>query len=263
MPERDHHSIGEVLALLQADFPDITVSKIRFLESRGLIAPERTPSGYRKFYDHDVDLLRWVLTQQKVHFLPLKVIRERLEEDGFDPTAEGGQAATPDGAGEQAAATASDGEAATEQAPPVAASSPAAATRDPVFGPAERTVVLSLTELAGQTGLTVAEVRELERMGLLSSTVWGDEKVYEDEALGVATLAGRFKAHGVGPRHLRMYKVAAEREAGVYEQLLVPVLKRGGRGREAALAQLEELASLGEQMRVAMLRVALRGHLGS
>ena len=79
-PEAPHLSIGEVLAQLRDEFPDITISKIRFLESQGLIDPERTPSGYRKFYDDDLVRLRWILFQQKEHFLPLKVIKERLDE---------------------------------------------------------------------------------------------------------------------------------------------------------------------------------------
>src|SRR5579884_36022 len=79
MAGRTHLSIGEVLSLLREEFPDITISKIRFLESQGLLDPERTPSGYRKFYEPDVDRLRWILRQQKEHFLPLKVIKGRLE----------------------------------------------------------------------------------------------------------------------------------------------------------------------------------------
>ncbi|HMS88372.1 MAG TPA: MerR family transcriptional regulator, partial [Acidimicrobiales bacterium] len=75
-----HLSIGEVLTLLQGEFPDVTISKIRFLESQGLIDPERTPSGYRKFYGPDIERLRWILTQQREHFLPLKVIKDRLAE---------------------------------------------------------------------------------------------------------------------------------------------------------------------------------------
>src|SRR5699024_9849156 len=79
-----HLSIGEVLTLLQDDFPDVTISKIRFLERQGLISPERTPSGYRKFYGPDIERLRWILLQQKENFLPLKVIRERLEAGQFE-----------------------------------------------------------------------------------------------------------------------------------------------------------------------------------
>ena len=78
---RTYLSIGDVLTLLRQEFPDVTISKIRFLESQGLVNPERTPSGYRKFYDHDVERLKWVLSQQREHFLPLKVIKGRLEDE--------------------------------------------------------------------------------------------------------------------------------------------------------------------------------------
>ena len=91
--DRSHLSIGEVLSLLQEEFPDVTISKIRFLESQGLLDPERTPSGYRKFYEGDIDRLRWILRQQKDHYLPLKVIKDRLDETGPIRTAP--TAATP------------------------------------------------------------------------------------------------------------------------------------------------------------------------
>ena len=81
MSARSYLSIGDVLTLLRQEFPDVTISKIRFLESQGLVNPERTPSGYRKFYEHDVERLRWVLRQQREHFLPLKVIKGRLDGD--------------------------------------------------------------------------------------------------------------------------------------------------------------------------------------
>ena len=85
MSTRTYLSIGDVLTLLRQEFPDITISKIRFLESQGLVNPERSPSGYRKFYEHDVERLRWVLRQQREHFLPLKVIRDRLARTGDLP----------------------------------------------------------------------------------------------------------------------------------------------------------------------------------
>ena len=86
MSTRSYLSIGDVLTLLRQEFPDVTISKIRFLESQGLVNPERTPSGYRKFYEHDVERLRWVLRQQREHFLPLKVIKDRLDDDRADQT---------------------------------------------------------------------------------------------------------------------------------------------------------------------------------
>src|SRR5579862_8655097 len=81
MTSRTYLSIGDVLTLLREEFPDVTISKIRFLESQGLVNPERSPSGYRKFFENDVERLRWVLRQQRENFLPLKVIRDRLDED--------------------------------------------------------------------------------------------------------------------------------------------------------------------------------------
>ena len=86
MSERPYLSIGEVLGLLLEEFPDVTISKIRFLESQGLIDPERTPSGYRKFYDGDVERLRVILREQRQNFLPLRVIRDRLEKGEIDDT---------------------------------------------------------------------------------------------------------------------------------------------------------------------------------
>ncbi|HXP32716.1 MAG TPA: MerR family transcriptional regulator, partial [Acidimicrobiales bacterium] len=84
MSNRTYLSIGDVLTLLREEFPDVTISKIRFLESQGLVNPERSPSGYRKFFEHDVERLRWVLRQQREHFLPLKVIRDRLADGELD-----------------------------------------------------------------------------------------------------------------------------------------------------------------------------------
>lgn len=252
MSERDHLSIGEVLQLLQDEFPDITVSKIRFLESRGLIEPERTPSGYRKFSDTDVERLRWILTQQKVHFLPLKVIRQRLGAGDLDlPDDTGHQDDTDDasraGVGEEPATPGGEGGSAPTGARSLA--------RQP------RTLALSAAELAARAGLRPADVRELQRLGMLVPTSWGNEEVFDDEAVAVATAAGRCKVLGIEARHLRMFKVAAEREAGVYEQLLVPLLKRSVPDREEARARLEELVELGDTLRVAMLRLVLAHHL--
>jgi DNA-binding transcriptional MerR regulator len=104
MAERSHLSIGEVLSLLREEFPDVTISKIRFLESQGLVDPERTPSGYRKFYEHDVERLRWILRQQREHFLPLKVIRGRLSEPGEEGDEQvTASFAAPEGASEEVA----------------------------------------------------------------------------------------------------------------------------------------------------------------
>ncbi|QXC61988.1 MerR family DNA-binding transcriptional regulator [Aquihabitans sp. G128] len=301
-----HLSIGEVLSLLQDEFPDVTISKIRFLESQGLIDPERTPSGYRKFYESDIDRLRWILVQQRENFLPLKVIKDRLGSGDGVPADEPAAAAPvpPDAAPDEpgTAAAVADGEAAAPAAAPtVRASMPAgeapgapqpiwmadlAASRQAADteaalatataatlsatvaapdGAAAGTVSdvsLSLQELAAATGLTLESLRELEQYGLLSGRSYGNDVYYDGDALLIATKAAAFLGHGIGARHLRMYKVAAEREAGFLEQVAMPLLKqRNPDARRQAVALVEELSDLGHDLRSALLRANLRQHL--
>ena len=263
MAERAHLSIGEVLNLLQEEFPDITISKIRFLESQGLLDPERTPSGYRKFYDGDIERLRWILRQQRENFLPLKVIKDRLAAGELDgPDAPGAAVAV-------ATATAvSDDEAsvAPARAPAPKRDAPRKSkrrSRGALLDMSETSVSMSLEELVNATGLSPRAITELERFGLLASHDLGDVTYYDEEALLTARLAATFMRHGVEPRHLRMYKTSAEREAGVFEQLVMPMLKQRNTGtRQEAVDMLNELSELGEQLRAAMLRQALRDHLG-
>lgn len=299
-----HLSIGEVLGLLQDEFPDVTISKIRFLESQGLIDPERTPSGYRKFYEGDIDRLRWILVQQRENFLPLKVIKDRLESAVGVPSDDDGEAGTP--AAETTAAAASDGaaaagdgagatpaEAAEAPAPSVRASMPAGEAPDqpqPIWmadvaasrsrevtatesaGPSgSRTVRLdgetgdvSLTavELGAAAGISLESLRELEQYGLVVGRSFGDDTYYDGDALLVATKSAAFLGHGIGARHLRMFKVAAEREAGFLEQVAMPLLKqRNPDARRQAVELVQELADLGHDLRAALLRSNLRQHL--
>jgi DNA-binding transcriptional MerR regulator len=299
MADRAHLSIGEVLSLLQEEFPDVTISKIRFLESQGLLDPERTPSGYRKFYEVDIERLRWILRQQKDNFLPLRVIKDRLEglEDDVvepEPVEEHriAPALTPLPAPERPAAPVVAAEPAPVAPTPLRPlpSSPKifeqlrtpAAEVDPEPGPApelpsvapssfsSRTgpldagpsaVSLTTDELAAAAGVSDKLLAELERYSLITGRPMGRETVYDEEALVVARLAGAFAAFGVEARHLRMYKVAAEREASFFEQVVLPLLKqRNPSARRQALANLSDLASLGESLRGAMLRNALRGY---
>ena len=521
--ERLHLSIGEVLTLLQPEFPDITISKIRFLESQGLLDPERTPSGYRKFLDDDIEQLRWILTQQRDHFLPLKVIKERLASGDLGPgtpegvlplnaeptdpepadsatepaepadsaadsteqadsavqpaeaalagagagavsapasvaafvTASGARApVSPPRVGDQPSGTAapapptgesrekgvtagsasgraptsaqaqsspgdddasepgsaddvstddpassdtspgpakaraagSDGTdgtveidltepvptepvrtelvptevaasvasgstgpstepdrteppesgdadkpdppdstghtaddsmpstSADERTPSTSAnddepSADAAATADAAAGPApegsgarrrhptvhqqgEPTATpateadegsgtrsstsaggangaepapgtLTLEELTAGSGLSAREIAELERYGLIEAAPDDRESGYDNEALVVARLAAGFNRYGIEPRHLRMYKVAADREAGLFEQLITPLLKqRRPSARQQAVEMLEDLAELADDLRAAMVRAALRDYLG-
>jgi len=234
---RPYLSIGEVLTLLKDEFPDVTISKIRFLESQGLLDPERTPSGYRKFYDNDVARLRWILRQQREHFLPLKVIKGRLVGDSEGEG--GGEEATAGGA------------------------SVAAAPADPEpLTPPRSGTSLTLQELAASCGLETGDLKDLERFGLIAGRTVGGTAYYDDDALAAAHVAAGFMKFGVEARHLRMYKTAAEREAGFFEQVVMPMLKqRNPEARRQASETLGELARLGQQLRSAMLRNALRDYL--
>jgi DNA-binding transcriptional MerR regulator len=255
--ERAHLSIGEVLALLQAEFPDITISKIRFLESQGLLDPERTPSGYRKFYEPDIERLRWILVQQRENFLPLRVIKDRLS--GDTPVPEPPPSPTP-----------------VEPPAPAPAPQPApgppapAPVPDPPRMPAPSSLdagpsAVSLTrdELAAACGLHERVLGDLERYGLITGRPMGRDTLYDEEALVVARLAAGFMRFGVEARHLRMYKVSAEREASFFEQVVLPLVKqRNPDARRQAVTNLAELTDLGESLRAAMLRQALKTYTG-
>ena len=270
--ERGYLSIGEVLALLKEEFPDITISKIRFLESQGLLDPERTPSGYRKFYDDDVERLRWILRQQREHFLPLKVIKGRLQTGGEGESE--GDDAEPSTVGDPTAIDPAESEAGGRREAPhtdVAAliEPPTGATPvrttpapAPLLAAAPSGASLTLDELCAASDLTAADVTELERFGLLAGRPVAGVVYYDEDALLVARLAAQFRRFGVQARHLRMYRTAAEREAGFAEQDVLPLLKqRNPEARRQAVETLEELARLGQTLRGAMLRQLLRQYL--
>jgi DNA-binding transcriptional MerR regulator len=390
MSARSYMSIGDVLTLLRQEFPDVTISKIRFLESQGLVNPERTPSGYRKFYEQDVERLRWVLRQQREHFLPLKVIKDRLDDDpvgsqsapsrqpaagavatddalpdgqnhatagdesarsvlvgqrsasegatrstlpgiesslgsavvgtpttstaaggpppagaatgpgssvthrqtaaepaqgpaadhrstraagGTDPHAASGGAA---GAAVASAARRSRSSGGAESvpsrgkaAPPSSGAPEPAGTRPadadasepPRRGPAPAGRAgpnLSVDELSSACGLEVGVVRELEEFGLLASTNVAGIESFGEDALAVAQLAAQFARFGIEPRHLRLYKNAADREAGFVEQIVLPLVRqRNPEARARAHETADELAVLGQQLRSSLLRNAL------
>lgn len=278
---RAHLSIGEVLSLLQGEFPDITISKIRFLESQGLLDPERTPSGYRKFYDGDIRRLRWILHQQRDNFLPLKVIKERLEAGDVDddPADDAAEAPTSLAAAEPARELDlpdTEPEPQPSDVPPPPRAAPVAedagrgaarsareAVRSAPLDPNPASVALSREELAEAAGITTEQVADLERFGLLTGRSIGPTVLFDEAALDVARLAAGFIRHGVEGRHLRMYRVSAEREASFFQQVVMPQLKqRHPAARQQAIETLGELAELGEGLRAAMLHHALRDYLG-
>jgi DNA-binding transcriptional MerR regulator len=270
--DRAYLSIGEVLALLKEEFPDVTISKIRFLESQGLLDPERTPSGYRKFYDTDVERLRWILRQQREHFLPLKVIKGRLRGGGVEVVAEPAEepVAEPVAAPEVTASPAEPAPAAAAPPEPAAHRAPAATTPPVVPAAAEAAplvlssegVSMNVAELAAASGLEHDDLRELERYGLLTGRRAASSVYYDEEALAVAQLAAGFMKYGVEARHLRMYKTAGEREAGFLEQVVLPMLKqRNPQARRQAAEALSDLTRLGQGLRAAMLRQALKKYI--
>jgi DNA-binding transcriptional MerR regulator len=246
--EAGHLSIGEVLAALAEDFPDITISKIRFLESQGLIDPERTPSGYRKFYPADVERLRWILVQQKENYLPLKVIKERLDSDPDEPVAVPGAGngnGSPTSLAPAASGSAEDGAEPDEDAD--GEPTPSA------------TGGLTRAELAAAAGLESAQVADLEAFGLLTPIQTGDRVLFDEDGVALARAAAGFYRHGIEARHLRMYKTFADREATLFEQaLLGTVRRRHPEARARARDELDSLRGLGQILRTALLRQALR-----
>jgi DNA-binding transcriptional MerR regulator len=227
---RDYLSIGEVLDSVRGDFPDVSISKIRFLESEGLIEPKRTDSGYRMFYDDDVNRLRFILQLQRDHFLPLKVIRERLAE------ADGNGGILPP----------------APSAP--TAEAPAKKAQVELQG-----ATLTRAELIKAAGLSESQLKELEDFGLITA---GDTGTYDENDLLVAKAARRFFEFGVEARHLKMYRQFAEREAAFFEQIVTPGARRKDPQAQAEAAKsLGELAGLATQMREAALRASLRALL--
>lgn len=269
---RTHLSIGEVLSLLREEFPDVTISKIRFLESQGLVDPERTPSGYRKFYDHDVDRLRWILRQQREHFLPLKVIRGRLSEgevdgdaaaapaDGADPVAVAPELALGEPPAPEAGPVVDPGPDTTPPpAPPAPPAAPPPAPAAP-RAPAGDVDAYTLEELAAAAGVAEEAVAELRDFGLLGpATGSGRGAWYDAGALDVVRLSATFARHGVEARHLRAWRTGAEREASVFEQVIVPLLRqRNPHARQQATEILDELSTAGGRLREVLLHRALR-----
>jgi DNA-binding transcriptional MerR regulator len=289
-----HLSIGEVLGLLLEEFPDVTISKIRFLESQGLIEPERTPSGYRKFFDDDVELLRLILREQREKFLPLRVIKDRIDSGEIETSAEL-PAAGPDPTERHSREKPTEDEVAKHPAArgatPAADSVPEPATEEPPAAeeppetpetpetPAPRKrrrppeqpaspaatllpgVLVNREELCAMASITREQLAQLEDYGVVSHRV-GVDDLYGDEAVEIASAAGGFLQAGIDARHLRAWRTSVEREAGLYEQLILPLLRqRNPQARGQAAARLDELDGLGTKLRAAMMRAALRQYM--
>ena len=203
-------TIGSVCRRLQAEFPDISISKIRYLEDQGLLAPRRTRSGYRLFGEDDVERLETILRLQRDEFLPLRVIRQEL--------------ASPSGAGKER-------------------------RRQRAAGLAQPDDELDFGELCERAGITAELARELEEYGLLNARRDGSQKLYAATDVDIAVACAKLSRYGISARHLRTFRTAADREAGLLHQLLAPALRsRNPERREGGIQQLETLAEVAQEL---------------
>jgi len=295
--ERPYLSIGEVLGLLLEEFPDVTISKIRFLESQGLIVPERTASGYRKFYDDDVDRLRYILREQKDKFLPLRIIKDRLDTppEGLDRPAPRGikNVTTPsrglsphqetlddalrdderalavvpdsgnlDANSMQTGAPQSNGHPAAVRAiRPFPMSSEESDRRPVPPDPSDRLgrpATYTRAELREMSGIDEKTFEELEGFGMVAPRLVGREDLFDEHDLAICEVAKGFADSGFDVRLLKAWKTSAEREAGLFEQRVLPVLRRRSpEARNEAERLLVELNDLGARLRAILIARAL------
>jgi len=222
--ERRLLTIGSVCNHLQGQFPDISISKIRYLEDQGLLAPRRTQSGYRLFSEDDVERLETILRLQRDEFLPLRVIRQEL--------------ASPSGPGKERRRQRAAG----------------------LAGPDEE---LDLGELCERAAITPELARELEDYGLLQSRREGSEKLYPAGDVDVAVACAKLSRYGISARHLRTFRTSADREAGLLHQLVAPALRsRNPDRRQGGIQELEVLAELAQELSQLLFWRDLR-HLAS
>lgn len=229
-------SIGEVLEQLRPDFPGLNISKIRYLEAEGLVEPERTPSGYRKFSQQDVERLRYVLHAQREHYLPLKVIREHLDamDRGLEPPA------LP---------------ATGPQVPRVVLSGDGMPSPE-AFAAGGPELRLSKRELLETAGIDEELLAQLVGFGMVRMRP--GSKHFDGDALVVAKAAGELAAYGLEPRHLRAFKTAADREVGLVEQVVSPIRRGRDAGAQARAEEaVREIAALSVKLHSALVKAGL------
>jgi DNA-binding transcriptional MerR regulator len=238
MATRNYQSIGEVLVAVKTEFPDITISKIRFLEAEGLIEPERTPSGYRKFYAQDLETLKSILRMQRDEYLPLKVIKERLLKQEADENVE----------------LDADGEPVETPVPEVSDEIAEAPTG----------LQMSLDEMSTATGIEKERIKDLESYGIVCSHGPESAIYYDGDDYIVLSIVKDFFRYGVEPRHLTMYKHFEEREAAFFETIVAPMMRqKNPDARRAASQSLADLARTSRKFKQALLRTNIRDHIQS
>ena len=221
--------IGAVVNALTTEFPDISVSKVRFLEGEGLISPERTESGYRKFTPADVDRIRYILRQQRDHFLPLKVIKGKLSawERGIEPT-----------------------------------TAPPAGPPPETYFAASR-ASMDAEELARSAGVPMRLVDDLVRHGVIEPDTDSGSEMFDDAAVDVARAAHRLTGHGLEARHLRAIRLAANREVDLFRQLTGPLLRHASpASKQQAAEVLADVAQAARELQETIVRSELRALLG-
>ena len=231
-------TIGQAIADLKAEFPDedIRESRLRFLETEGLLKPERTPAGYRKYSTEDMDRLRYIITMQRQYHLPLKVIAEHLDaiDRGLEPPQVYGGPTVPSGL----------------------LRGPATPTVESFSAPIEN-VRISRRELLKTAEIDDGLLDQLETFGLIRMRAGA--RYYDSDALLVARLAGELANFGLEPRHLRAFRTAADREVGLVEQVVAPIRRSREDGAEGRADQaVGEIAALSVRLHAALVRAGLR-----
>ena len=230
-------TIGQAVADLKAEFPDVDIkeSKIRHLENEGLVEPERTPSGYRKYSTDDMEKLRYIIRAQREHYLPLKVIKEHLEalDRGLEPPPVSGSPSIPGSL----------------------LSNPAPGVEQLLNGHSD--VRISRRELVKTAEITEQLLEQLENFGLVKPRAGSQH--YDGDALVIAKVAGELSTYGIEPRHLRQFKTAADREVGLVEQVVSPIRRSREQGAEGRAAQtMDEMAVLSVRLHAALVKSGLR-----
>ena len=233
-PREKAMTIGAVTKALQQEFPEISISKIRYLEDQKLLTPRRTPGGYRLYTPSDVARLRTILRLQRDEFLPLRVIRQELASGRASDAA----AVTPAADGRRAA-------------------------RRPSVSVRERGPLYSLEDVLEETRADPALVRELEEYGVIKGENRAGVKYYDETEREIVRAVTELARYGVGGRNLRVFRTSADREAALLQQILAPALRsRNPERRKDALEALENLAAVTSHLKHLLLVRDLRGIVG-
>jgi DNA-binding transcriptional MerR regulator len=229
-------TIGAVCKQLSQEFPDISISKIRYLEDQKLLSPRRTPGGYRLYAQSDVSRLRTILRLQRDEFLPLRVIRQEL-----------------------AAGRTENETPASQAAPPAEVARPGAALRRLSFSIRDRGALYSLDDVVEETGAEPRLVKELEDFGIVQGEMRGGTRYYDETEREIVRAVTELTGYGVGGRNLRVFKTSADRESALLQQILAPSLRsRNPERRKEAIEALENLAAVASHLKHLLLVRDLR-----